>query len=144
MKGVQLAECDIAIGREQFGVLVDWLVELWEANEMMTSHLGQTPHEIIDELGNKLEVMRREMGRLNERLASHCACQCDDDGNINVNEMCLEHHMIVNDAMKAEREACAKICDAFDTINDDGYPARPEGSVQGAKIIAGVIRERRP
>ena len=45
-------------------------------------------------------------------------------------------------AEAAEREACAKICDEFDAINDDGHPVRPEGTVQGAETIARVIRAR--
>ena len=48
-----------------------------------------------------------------------------------------------NMGREQEREACATICDEFDAINDDGYPVRPEGTVQGAETIARVIRARR-
>ena len=37
---------------------------------------------------------------LNKRLMSKCACHCDADDNIVVDEMCLEHRMMIDDARK--------------------------------------------
>lgn len=34
MKGIRLEPGDIAMGREQFGVMQDWLFELWSATDM--------------------------------------------------------------------------------------------------------------
>ena len=59
---------------------------------------------------------------LNSRLAAKCACHCDADDNIVVDEMCLEHRMMIDDAVKAERERCAKIADAYnDPASDIAY-----------------------
>lgn len=84
------------------------------------------------------EAQRAQVAALHERMMRHCACQCDDDGNIDVNEMCLEHHYIVNNAMAAEREACVRTAERMLTYPDDN------GGYGGAMAqgIAQAIRER--
>lgn len=48
---------------------------------------------------------------LNKRLMAHCACQCDDDGNIDPNEVCLAHRELVDEALQFQRE---QICNLED------------------------------
>ena len=52
---------------------------------------------------------------LNARLMAHCACQCDADGVVFADEMCLDHRTMIADARAAEREACASIADVSAT-----------------------------
>ena len=92
------------------------------------------------------------VAELNKRLMSKCACHCDADDNIVVDEMCLEHRMMIDDALKVEREACAKIADLFaDECMRETYKAGGDKDAANAfraqrvaaANIAGQIRRRK-
>lgn len=51
------------------------------------------------------------VAELNKRLMAKCACDCDADGCIAPDEMCLEHRTMIDDAVKAERERIIQIAD---------------------------------
>jgi hypothetical protein len=76
-----------------------------------------------------------EMKEIDGKLAVFLDLPVDGEGSVT-----LWTEAEKQAALKAEREACAVICEEFDTIGDDGFPVRPEGTVNGAKTIADVIR----
>lgn len=72
---------------------------------------------------------RAMVADLNKRLMAKCACNLDADHNVIVDEMCLEHRMMIDDAVKAEREACAKIADHY-AENDIRQPSAVAYSIR--------------
>lgn len=68
MRGRPIDPGSIAVGREQFGVLVDWLRELWEVAETKRQRAARKPHreraqfqKRCDELMSEVSTLRGEV-----------------------------------------------------------------------------------
>lgn len=91
MKGVTLAPSEIAVGKAQFGVLVDWLYELWRhknaMREMSKDEINSTLFDEVGKLRDRIEELERENASLAAGQCVHgaptaggdfrCCCQTD-------------------------------------------------------------------
>jgi hypothetical protein len=71
MKGIRLDPADVAIGRAQWHILLEWIVELWTARDDMSNADKQYRARLAELMDEVATLRAHSVGSWALRLRSH-------------------------------------------------------------------------